>query len=137
MKTVGVLAAIFGAACMAVGVLGASVPFSFPWENVGAGFMALAFAVSVASFVIGMAVLRSGIEVIQGRSGGVGRLARATRPVAGLVLAVGLVVAFRVVQVGARPMGRWMGAVAVAAVAGAAAALGLGRALGRRGPDKA
>jgi hypothetical protein len=98
MKTVGVLAATFGAACMAAGALGASVPFSFPWQNVGAGFMAFAFAVSVASFVVGMATLRAGIEVAQGREGGASRLGRAARSVAVLLLACGALVAMWIGQ---------------------------------------
>jgi hypothetical protein len=128
MKRVGVLAVALGAIGMAAGALGASVPFSMPWEGIGAGFMALAFAVSVSTIVVGMNVLRAGVDVAQDREGGVARLAATFRSLALLSLAIGVVVAIRAGRGGA---GRAVTAIGVAAVAAAGATVAA-RALARR-----
>jgi hypothetical protein len=127
MKRVGVFAMALGAIGMMAGVLGASVPFSLPWEDVGAAFMAIAFAVSVATFIVSMNVLRAGLDAAQEREGGVLRLAATGRSLALLALAIGAVVAVHLARAGAAR------AVLPIAVAGLAAvgAIAAGRALGR------
>ena len=129
MKRVGVLAVLLGALGMMAGVLGASVPFSMPWGNIGAAFMAFAFAVSVSTIIVGMNVLRAGLDVAQDRDGGVVRLARSFRSLALLSLAIGVVVAIRAGRGGAE---RAVAPIGVAAVA-AAGAMAAARALARSG----
>jgi hypothetical protein len=121
MKRVGVLAAALGAVGMMAGALGASVPFSMPWENIGVGFMAFAFAVSVSTIVVSMNVLRAGLDVARDREGSVIRLAGTFRSLALLSLAIGVVVAIHAGRGGAERAVTPIG-VAVVAAAGAMAA---------------
>jgi len=118
MKRVGVLAVILGVLGMMAGALGASVPFSMPWEDIGAGFMALAFVVSVSTIVVSMNVLRAGLDVARDREGGAARLAGTFRSLALLSLAIGVVVAIRAGRGGA---GRAVTPIGVAVVAAAGA----------------
>jgi hypothetical protein len=105
MKAAAALAIAIGGVCMMAGALGASLPFSVPWSDVAGGFMAFVFGVSVASFIVGMNVLRAGLDVRHDRDGGVLRLARGCRSIAGLAMATGTVVAIRVARNGAWPVG--------------------------------
>jgi hypothetical protein len=132
MKRAGALAVVLGAICMLGGSLGASAPFSMPWNDIGAGSMALVFAVSVAAFIIGMNALRVGLEVREEREGSVLRLVSACRSIAGLVLATGTVLAMGVARRGAVPAA----AVLVASVAMAAGTWGASRAIARRAQPK-
>jgi hypothetical protein len=127
MKNVGVLAAGLGALGMMAGVLGASVPFSIPWADIGAGFMAFAFVVSVSTIVVSMNVLRAGLDVARDREGGVAHLARTLRSLALLSLAIGVVVAIRAGQGGAGPAVAAIGVAAIAALGTMAAARALTR----------
>jgi hypothetical protein len=115
MKRVGVLSVALGAIGMMAGALGASVPFSMPWQDVGVGFMAFAFAVSVSTILVGMNVLRAGLDVAQDREGGVARLAGTFRSLAALFLAIGVAAAIHAGR------GRVVAPVGVAAVAAAGA----------------
>jgi hypothetical protein len=97
MKRVGVVAVVLGAIGMMAGVLGASVPFSMPWDGISPGFMAAVFAISVATFIVAMNLLRAGLEVTQDRDGGEGHLATAWRSAAVLGVAIAIVVAVHLV----------------------------------------
>ncbi len=127
MKKVGVLASILGAALIAIGALGASVPFSMPWAGVSRAAMAFAFATSVAFVVVGLRLLRGGLDAAQGRLAGAERLAGSTRSVALLAIAAGAAG----LALGARPSAARAGATVAGMVAAVALALFAGRALRR------
>jgi hypothetical protein len=125
MRRLGVVAVAVGATLMLAGALGASVPFSMPWQDIGRGFMALLFAVAVATFAVGMNVMRAGLDVVNRREGSIRLLAGAFRSVALVSLAIGVVAACRGAGRGAAHVVTPIAAAVIASVGAMAAARAL------------
>ena len=129
MRPVGIFATLLGAMWSVVGAIGVAVVSTGPWR----AWESAVYGVASASFaVLGLLVLRGGIDAARNRPSGIRGLAAATRLIAVLAVAIGAVIGAQVVAMGVHPVTTWLASVAVSTAAGVAMAHMTGVALRRR-----